>query len=59
MRRFVFITIIGSVALIATAGVALDYFERPTILRVAVPRDSDDQAILAAATRDRKHLSLL
>src|ERR1700730_5580147 len=51
MRRFVFVTIIGSVALIATAGVALDYFERPTILRVAVPRDSDDQAILAAATR--------
>jgi TRAP transporter TAXI family solute receptor len=51
MRRFVFVTFIGSFALIATVGVALDYFERPTILRVAVPRDSDDQAILAAATR--------
>jgi TRAP-type uncharacterized transport system substrate-binding protein len=51
MRRFVFVTIIGSLALIATAGVALVYFERPTILRVAVPRGSDDQAILAAATR--------
>jgi hypothetical protein len=51
MRRFVFVTIIGSLALIATAGVALVYFERATILRVAVPRDSDDQAILAAATR--------
>src|SRR4029453_1136710 len=51
MGRFVFVTIIGSLALIATAGVALVYFERPTILRVAVPRGSDDQAILAAATR--------
>src|SRR3984893_4562275 len=51
MRRFVFVTFIGSFALIATVGVALDYFERPPSLRVAVPRDSDDQAILAAATR--------
>jgi TRAP-type uncharacterized transport system substrate-binding protein len=51
MHRFVVATIIGSFALIATAGVVLDYLERPTILRVAVPRDSDDQAILAAATR--------
>src|ERR1700730_1449834 len=51
MRRFVFATIIGSFALIATAGVALDYFERPTLLRAAVPLDSDDEAILAAVSR--------
>jgi TRAP transporter TAXI family solute receptor len=51
MRRFIIGAIIGSLALIAAAAAALDYFERPTVLRVAIPRDSDDQAILAAATR--------
>jgi TRAP transporter TAXI family solute receptor len=51
MRRFIFAAVIGSLALIVAAAVALDYFERPTILRVAVPGGSDDQAIIAAATR--------
>lgn len=50
MRRFIFGAIIGSVALTAASAiVALEYFERPTVLRVAIPRGSDDQAILTAA----------
>ncbi len=51
MRRFIFGATIGSLAVIAAAVAAFVYFERPTILRVAIARDSDDQAILAAATR--------
>ena len=51
MRRFMVGAIIGSLALIATAVAVFVYFERPTILRVAFPRDSDDQAILAVAMR--------
>ncbi|HMF06647.1 MAG TPA: TAXI family TRAP transporter solute-binding subunit [Methylocella sp.] len=51
MRRFMVGAIIGSLALIATALAVFVYFERPTILRVAFPRDSDDQAILAVAMR--------
>jgi TRAP-type uncharacterized transport system substrate-binding protein len=52
MRRFVFGATFGSLACIAAAVAALIYVERPTVLRVAVPRDSDDLAILAAATRN-------
>ena len=51
MRRFIFAAFIGSVAVIAAGLMVLYYLERPTILRVAVPRDSDDQAIFAAATQ--------
>jgi TRAP-type uncharacterized transport system substrate-binding protein len=51
MRRFVFGATFGSLAFIAAAIAALYYVERPTVLRVAVPRDSEDLAILAAATR--------
>lgn len=51
MRRFVFGATFGSLAFIAAAMAALYYVERPTVLRVAVPRDSEDLAILAAATR--------
>lgn len=52
MRRLIFGTIIASVAAIAAAATAVYYFERPSVLRVAVPRDSDDQAIMAAAALD-------
>src|ERR1700739_414381 len=51
MRRFVFGATFGSLAFIAAAIAALYYVERPTVLRAAVPRDSEDLAILAAATR--------
>lgn len=49
MRRLLFTTIIGSVATVAVVGLGVYYYERPSVLRVAVPRDSDDQSILAAA----------
>jgi TRAP-type uncharacterized transport system substrate-binding protein len=51
MRRFVFGAIFGSLAFLAAAAAVLGYIERPTVLRVAVPSESDDQAILAAAMR--------
>jgi len=51
MRRFIFAAFIGSAAVIAAGLFALYYLERPTLLRVVIPRDSDDQAIFAAATR--------
>jgi TRAP-type uncharacterized transport system substrate-binding protein len=49
MRRLIFKTIIGSLAVMAAAAAIIYYFERPSVLRVAVPRDSDDQSILTAA----------
>ena len=49
MRRLIFGAIIGSMVAIAAAATAVYYYERPTVLRVAVPRDSEDQAIMAAA----------
>jgi TRAP-type uncharacterized transport system substrate-binding protein len=52
MHRLIFGTIIGSLAVVAAAASAVYYFERPTVLRIAVPRDSDDQVILAAAALD-------
>ncbi|HUZ91152.1 MAG TPA: TAXI family TRAP transporter solute-binding subunit [Methylocella sp.] len=52
MRLLIFGTFIGSLAVVGAAAVAIYYFERPSVLRIAVPRDSDDQAIMAAAALD-------
>ncbi|MGH6853201.1 MAG: hypothetical protein ACREDJ_08430, partial [Methylocella sp.] len=52
MRRLIFGTIFGSVAVIAAVAAAIYAYERPNVLRIAVPRDGDDQAIMAAAARD-------
>ena len=52
MRRLIFGTIIGSLAAIAAVAAAIYYYERPSVLRIAVPRDSDDQAIMAATAHD-------
>ena len=52
MRRLIFATIIGSLGVIAATAAAIYYYERPSVLRVAIPRDSDDQAIMAAAAHD-------
>ncbi|HUB64740.1 MAG TPA: TAXI family TRAP transporter solute-binding subunit [Methylocella sp.] len=49
MRLLIFGTIIGSLVLAAAVASGIYYLERPSVLRVAVPRDSDDQVILAAA----------
>ncbi|MGH6862789.1 MAG: TAXI family TRAP transporter solute-binding subunit, partial [Methylocella sp.] len=52
MRRLIFATIIGSLGAIAAVAAAIYTYERPSVLRVAVPRGSDDQAIMAAAAHD-------
>jgi TRAP-type uncharacterized transport system substrate-binding protein len=52
MRRLIFGTIIGSLTVAAAAATAIYYIQRPNVLRVAVPHDSDDQAIMAAAALD-------
>ncbi|MDQ6870326.1 MAG: C4-dicarboxylate ABC transporter substrate-binding protein, partial [Pseudomonadota bacterium] len=52
MRRLIFGTIIGSLGVIAAVAAAIYCYERPSVLRIAVPRDSDDQAIMAAAAHD-------
>jgi ABC-type nitrate/sulfonate/bicarbonate transport system substrate-binding protein len=49
MRRLIFGIIILGLAAIAAA---VYYFEGRTVLRIAIPRDSDDQAIMAAAALD-------
>lgn len=62
MRSLVFTVIVASLAAIAAAAAAIYYYERPSVLRVAVPRDSNDQAILAAAglglAKDREAIRL-
>lgn len=49
MRHLIVAAIIGLLAVITAATSAIDYYERPNIVRIAVPRDSEDQALLAAA----------
>lgn len=49
MRQFFFAMILGGLAVIVSVAGAVYYLERPTVLRVAVPRDSEDLAILSAA----------
>jgi TRAP-type uncharacterized transport system substrate-binding protein len=39
-------------AAIAIVSASIYFYERPTVLHVAVARDSDDQAIMAAAARE-------
>jgi TRAP-type uncharacterized transport system substrate-binding protein len=52
MRRLIIGAIFGSLVAITACAAVIYYYERPTILHVAVPRHSDDQAILAAAALD-------
>jgi TRAP-type uncharacterized transport system substrate-binding protein len=51
--RLLTLVVVGAIVTIAgAAALALYYYERPTILRVAVTRDSDDQQVLVAAAHD-------
>jgi len=52
MRALRFATLGGALAVIAAVGAAIYMYERPSVLRVAVTRDSDDQAIFAAAAQE-------
>lgn len=52
MRALTFAAVVGVLAVVATLGSAIYMYERPSVLRVAVTRDSDDQAIFAAAAQE-------
>jgi TRAP transporter TAXI family solute receptor len=52
MRRLTLLAIIGGLAAIAAVTFGVYLYQRPSVLRVAVTRDSDDQAILAAAAQE-------
>ncbi len=62
MRRLTLVAICAAFAAIGAAALTLYLYERPTVLRVAVTRDSDDQEVLAAAahefTQSREQLRL-
>jgi TRAP-type uncharacterized transport system substrate-binding protein len=55
MRHLIFLGLAASLGLGALVGLALYLYERPTVLHVAVQRDSDDQAILTAAAQKFAH----
>ncbi len=52
MRGLILVTIGAVLAIVSVSALALYYFERPTILRVAVTRGGDDQQVLAAAAHE-------
>ncbi len=52
MRAFTLAMVGGALVIAAAAGSAVYFYERPSVLRVAVARDSDDEAIFAAAAQD-------
>lgn len=52
MRRLTLLAIIGGLAVVAAVSLGVYLYQRPSVLRVAVTRDSDDQAILAAAAQE-------
>lgn len=54
-NNMVYVAIAAGLALVALGGLAIFLFERPTTLRLAVLRDSDDQAVLAAAAQKFTH----
>jgi TRAP-type uncharacterized transport system substrate-binding protein len=62
MRRIIVFAIGAGVAAIAVVGFAVYLYERPSLLRIAVTRDSDDQAIMTAAAQqfaeDRQSIRL-
>ncbi|VTZ26934.1 C4-dicarboxylate ABC transporter substrate-binding protein [Methylocella tundrae] len=60
MRRLIIVAIGAAFAAIGAAALALYYYERPTVLHVAVTRESHDQRVLAAAAHEfaQKHESL-
>lgn len=55
MRHKIFLALAAGLGLIALIGLAAYLYERPAVLTVAVARDSEDQAILAAASQKFAH----
>src|SRR5579884_2566423 len=50
MGHFVFAAVIGVLTAAGLIAGGIYYYQRPNVIHVAVPRDSEDQAILAAAS---------
>jgi TRAP-type uncharacterized transport system substrate-binding protein len=55
MRRFFPVILASGAALIALATVGIYFYERPTLLRVAVPRGSEYQKLLSALNQEFIH----
>ncbi len=55
MRRLILLSIAGALAFAAAIVFFTFLYERPTVLRVAVVRGSEDQDIMAAAAQDFVH----
>jgi TRAP transporter TAXI family solute receptor len=51
MRRYLFLAIAGLLAFAAAAAVANYFFVRPTVLKIAVARGTDDQQLATAMAR--------
>ena len=62
MRRYVFAATAAALALVAVIAMSAWYFERPTVVRVTVARDTPDQqlvtAVAAVMSRERETLRL-
>ena len=62
MRRYLFAAIVAVLALVAAVALSAWYFERPTVVRVAVARDTPDlqlmTAVAAVMSRERETLRL-
>ena len=49
MRRYLFAAIAAVLALVAAVALSAWYFERPTVVRVAVARDTPDLQLMTPA----------
>ena len=62
MRRIFLGALAGGLALVAAAASGVYWYERPTILRVGVARDTEDQKVMVATAqilaRDRENVRL-
>ena len=52
MRRLIFGMTIGSLAAVVAAAVAIYYFERPSVLRIAVRRPGESSRVLEEGHAD-------
>ena len=55
MQRFVFLTLAAGAALVGLAIVGVYFYERPTVMRVAVPRGSEFHKLLSALNQEFIH----
>ena len=62
MRRIILGALAGGLALVAATAASVYWYQRPTVLRVGVARDSEDQKVMVATaqvlSRDRENVRL-